>query len=470
MTRTASSLYPLHDTIAAIATPSGQGGVGIIRISGSAALTILHTLMTPPNGSPPSFLPRFMRYGWIRDAAGDKLDEVLAVYMPSPASFTGEDVAEIHCHGGMGVLAAILEEICRAGARSAGRGEFTYRAFVNGKYDLPRAEAIAEMIAAPSRQGVRLAQAKLSGMLGVKIAELRSGVEDLRARVALAVDFPEEEAEVLGIDDFSADLAGIENGIATLLAAYERARLWREGALVLLAGRVNMGKSSLLNALLGRTRAIVSATPGTTRDFIEEYLDLNGLHVRLVDTAGLRHSDDPVEMEGVAKALELAGEASLVVLVTDAAAPLTAEERAFIAQNSDRIFIVRNKLDTLPFATQREALSTAFHEGYPASAVSATTGLGLDACATSLRRAILARENSEEPETGDATPNARQRELLACALAEAKHLAQDIASHMACDLFSVRLDSMAAALDEITGFATTDDILGSIFSRFCIGK
>ena len=464
------SLYPLHDTIAAVATPPGQGGIGIVRVSGRDALGVLQTLLRYGDGKPPLFIPRVMRYGWVRSSSGEKLDEVLAVYMPGPASFTGENVAEIHCHGGGGILAAVLAETCRAGARVAERGEFTYRAFANGKLDLTKAEAVAEMIAAPACQGVRLAQAKLSGMLGVVVISLREKVEVLRSRVALAVDFPEEEAECLGVRHFMDTLEELRKDIATLIAAYNRARLWREGALVLLAGRVNMGKSSLLNALLGRNRAIVSAIPGTTRDIIEEYMNLDGLQVRLADTAGLRNSADPVEMEGVSRALETAREATLVALITDATAPLSDEERTFITTYRDKMFVVRNKLDMLPEETQKSSLDEKTFEGCPSASVSAKTGLGLDAFAAALRQAILEQQECGEPEAGDIVPNARQRDLLTHALKEADSLAEDIRAGMACDLFSVRLDSIAAVLDEITGFSATDAILGRIFKDFCIGK
>jgi len=420
----------------------------------------------------PVFKPRYMYHGWAHVVVSggisgqpEPIDEVLAVSMPGPASFTGEDVAEIHCHGGGAVLQAIIASACARGARMAEKGEFTYRAFVNGKYDLTQAEAVAEIIAAPSRQGVRLAQAKLSGLLGRRVTELRDTVEHLRARAALAIDFPDEEAESIGIDDFLADLNVVRGGITDLLAGYSRARHWREGVAVILAGQVNVGKSSLLNALLGRTRAIVSAVPGTTRDFIEESLDLDGLRVRITDTAGLRDTPDPVEQEGVARALELAGDAELILLVTDASRPLNGEERAFMEKHRGRVLLVRNKID-LPEIVAPDAGEC------PTAAVSARMGQGLEELAAMVRRMALALGGASdaEPEQGDIVPNLRQSRLLASALDEANALAVDVSNGIACDLFSVRLDAIAADLAEITGFAATDDILGRIFSNFCIGK
>lgn len=483
-----TDVYPLSDTIVAIATPPGQGGVGIVRLSGPDSPAILRRIMAV---DAKSFKPRYMHHGWAHavDPAGGSgssappypsypsyppypIDEVLAVFMPGPASFTGEDVAEIHCHGGQAVLLAVVASACALGARMAEKGEFTYRAFVNGKYDLTQAEAVAEIIAAPSRQGMRLARAKLSGLMGQRVNELRAVVETLRARVALAIDFPDEEAESLGIGDFLTDLEFVRTGVKELLAGYGRARHWREGVAVILAGKVNVGKSSLLNALLGRTRAIVSPEPGTTRDFIEEALDLDGLRVRITDTAGLRESPDPVEKEGVARALELAGEAELVLLVTDVSRPLDEDERAFLESHPGRILLVRNKADLLTGDVRNAALAAETFGGCPAASVSARTGQGLENLSAVVRRMALTLGGGSdaEPETGDIVPNLRQSRLLAAALDEADTLAADVANGIACDLFSVRLDAVAANLAEITGFTATDDILGKIFSDFCIGK
>ncbi|CAK7071384.1 MAG: tRNA modification GTPase MnmE [Desulfovibrio sp.] len=471
----------LTDTIVAIATPPGSGGVGIVRLSGSASLAILQRLTAGDDGRLPAYTARYLRHGWVyavhEDGTREKLDEILAVYMPGPASFTGEDVAELHCHGGQAVLMAVVTSACRLGARLAERGEFTYRAFVNGKYDLTQAEAVAEMIAAPSRQGLRLAQAKLSGLLGSRVNELREIVETLRAKAFLAIDFPEDEAEAVDAASFAVDLEAVKHGIEELLASYKRARHWREGVSVILAGRVNVGKSSLLNALLGKTRSIVSATPGTTRDFIEESLDLDGLAVRIADTAGLRASADPVEMEGVARAMDLAKDAALVLLVTDVSRALTDDERAFLTANAGRIFVVRNKLDLLNEAGRESALAEREYEGVPASAVSAKTGEGLEELAVAIRRAALDASGvvvtggvEDEPEQGDIVPNVRQSGLLSDALAEIDALLCDVAAGVPADLFSVRLDAAAMYLGEITGFAATDDILGRVFSSFCIGK
>lgn len=268
------------DTIAAIATAPGAGGIGIVRVSGPGALPILEKLFAPAGKG--DYKPWTLRRGRVQDTEGNTLDDSLAVFMPGPKTFTGEDVAELQCHGGPVLLAAVLEACLRAGARLAERGEFTRRAFLNGRMDLTQAEAVAEMIAAPSKEGTRLAAAKLDGVLGQRIGDLRERVEHLRAQICLAVDFPEEEVECLPQEGFLSAIADVKAAVASLLAGFERTRCWREGVTVALAGPVNAGKSSLMNALLGRQRAVVTEYPGTTRDFLEEPIQLAGLPLSLI--------------------------------------------------------------------------------------------------------------------------------------------------------------------------------------------
>jgi tRNA modification GTPase len=293
------------------------------------------------------------------DGGGEVLDEALAVYMPGPASATGEDVGELHCHAGPGICAALLEAAVTAGAVPAGPGDFTRRAFLNGRRDLTQAEAVAELCDARTGTGARLAAAKLDGALGRETARLRGALDDLRLQCVLDADFPEEEAEHLGEAAFSQRVDDCASTLRRLLSAYERARFWREGASAVLTGRVNAGKSSLLNALLGRERAIVSDTPGTTRDYLEESLNLGGLEVRLTDTAGLRAGGGTVETEGMRRACALAEQADLVIFVKDVRdlmndeGALYPEERDFLRLHgnrcrSGRLIAVLNKIDTLP--------------------------------------------------------------------------------------------------------------------------
>ncbi|BFR48117.1 tRNA uridine-5-carboxymethylaminomethyl(34) synthesis GTPase MnmE [Nitratidesulfovibrio sp. HK-II] len=504
-------------TIAAVATPPGHGGVGIIRISGPDSHAILGRLFLPASPRFAGFRPWTLHRGRVRDASGAPVDDVLAVAMPGPRTFTGEDVAEIHCHGGPAVLAAVLEAACACGAQPAGRGEFTRRAFLNGRMDLTQAEAVAEMIAAPARGGLRLAQARLEGLLGARVAALRARLLELRAQVCVAVDFPEDEVDCLAPEAFVAECDAVASGVRGLLSAHERGRCWQEGALVVLAGHVNAGKSSLMNALLGRRRAIVTDMPGTTRDFIEEPVHLAGLPVRLVDTAGLRETGDIVEQEGVRISRDLVAQADLVLLVVDAAAGVGHAERELLRQvrgqhapdspvgvsvppdvsgsfdmassgvlgmARGRVLVVLNKAD---LAAGEEG-AAAFQcptgvEGCPCVAVSALHGQGVDELAAAARAMVLARLGeaggpgsvdsagaSGEPESGDLAPNLRQAQALRRALDELDALADDIRAGVPYDLCSVRLDGACAVLSEITGETTPAEVLEHIFSSFCIGK
>ena len=472
------TIYSTTDTIAAIATAPGQGGIGIVRLSGSRSREVLERLFRPGRTDRKdfSFVPRMMHHGWVLDAEGEALDEVLAVWMPGPGTATGEDTGEIHCHGGTAILNAALESALAAGARMAGPGEFTYRAFMNGRCDLTQAEAVAEMIAAPSRQGIRLARAKLEGVMGGRITALRNLVDDLRARMTLSVDFAEDDADDFDPAAFARDVGRLRDDIAALLAGYGRARCWREGVSAVLAGRVNVGKSSLLNALLGRSRAIVSNIPGTTRDFIEESLDLGGLLVRLTDTAGLRESADAVEEEGVRLSRRLAEEADCVLLVLEAGRDMDADEREFLYHHPDKILVVVNKVDVSGMNAARRL--PAVPEAFRPVRVSARSGEGLEELAARLRDCALKKSGGAAPplagpdgqDGGDLAPNMRQAALLGEAESETEALLADIHAAMPHDLLAARLDSLAARLDEISGLAAPDDILARIFAAFCIGK
>ena len=460
------------DTIAAIATAPGAGGVGVIRISGPRARDILSSLFRPSSPSFRDFTPRMLHHGHVLDADGQEADDALVVYFPGPHSFTGEDCAEIQGHGGTAVLAALLESVLARGARMAERGEFTRRAFLNGRMDLSQAEAVAELIAAPSLEGVHLASAKLDGLLGRRVSALRERLEYLRQRVCLAIDFPDEEGECLPPQEFTAVTREVAEGIRELLAGYERARCWREGAMVVLAGQVNAGKSSLMNALLGRPRAIVTEKPGTTRDYLEEQTTLAGLPVRLVDTAGLREeSEDSIEQEGMRRGREMARAAQCLLLVLDGALAGEGEalfkvfsaEKALLEEHGpERCLAVWNKTDKAPLPSH-----TDHFFGVPLLPVSAARGDGLEHLCREIRKVCLGSDDLSE---GEIAPNIRQANKLRQALEALGELERAIALSVPPDLCAIHLETASAHLADITGLNTTEETLNSIFESFCIGK
>jgi len=455
------------DTIAAIATPPGDGGVGIIRISGTACRNIAAKVFRAANTKFTDFTPYHLHYGHVLDNEGRELDDVLAAFMPGPNSYTGEDVIEINCHGGRAVLAAVLDEILNLGARLAERGEFTYRAFMNGRMDLSQAEAVAEMIHAPTKAAMHLAQVKLSGLLGEKISALRLRLEHLRAQLVVAVDFPEDEIECLSPENLIGTSSEVRGEIDALLTAVDRTRAWREGALVVLAGRVNAGKSSMMNALLGRNRAIVTDQPGTTRDYLEEAINLDGLNIRLADTAGIRQTDDIIEAAGLEKGRELMDQADLVLFLADATAPLT-DDAIETAKGLDttKTLAVLNKSDLPNFNTEHGAPLVDLD--LETITVSAKVGTDIDSLCDRIRDRVL--QGAGQPDPDELTPNARQAAVLGAASEELALLEQDTDMGIPYDLLSVRLETACDILSGITGEITSNEILNSIFDSFCIGK
>jgi tRNA modification GTPase len=460
------------DTIAAVATPPGRGGVGIIRISGSGARHILSSLFRPSAASFVDFAPRFLHHGhYVDPRTGTLLDEGLAVFMPGPQSFTGEDVAELHGHGSPAALGAIMEAVMAVGARQAERGEFSYRAFLHGRMDLSQAEAIAELRAAPSPAAARFAHARLGGELGRRAERLRVALLDLRAYLCLAVDFPDDEVECLPPEEFLAQVGNASRAIEHLLNAHERSKVWQAESRVVLAGRVNAGKSSLMNALLGRERALVSDIPGTTRDYLEESINLGGLVIRLVDTAGLRETGDSVEIQGMAHSRSRIEEADAVLLVIDAGLGLAGAEHELLnrlGRGKKPVLVIFNKID----AAARPVFPPSLH----CVAVSAKTGQGLDALAEELRQALLHGRHGHgqipEPEDDGSSlaPNERQAGALRAAHSDLRQLADALAVQMPYDIVAVHLDAAVAALAEIIGIAAPADVLERVFNEFCIGK
>lgn len=455
----------LNDTIAAISTPPGEGGIGIVRLSGPDAVSIAQSLFVPSGRHRISDAARRVFYGHIAEPGGAILDEVLLHIMRGPRSYTREDIVEINCHGGAAPLQAVLERVLIAGARLAAPGEFTRRAFLNGRIDLVQAEAVIDRIRARTAAGLRAASAAAGGVLSRELNALKDTLVHALARVEAAVDFPEEDLEELVDPRLRQEIAAAHDHMRRLLDTANAGRLYREGAAIAIAGRPNVGKSSLFNALLRDARAIVSAQPGTTRDRIEEHIALGGIPVRLIDTAGLRATVDEVERLGIDIARDALRTADIIVLVVDAADMGTGEDLALAAeleQAEQPVWVAVNKTDLVSGATAPDFLEK--FRGI--SLISAKTGQGLHEFESALA-ALLLGNTAAGPDQGLITRTHQRDSLRRAADAAGRMLAHYDASP---EVLSVDLREALAALGEITGETTPEDVLERIFSTFCIGK
>ncbi|MCF6186257.1 MAG: tRNA uridine-5-carboxymethylaminomethyl(34) synthesis GTPase MnmE [Desulfobulbaceae bacterium] len=455
------------DTIAAVATPPGIGGIGIIRISGPDALSILRRLFHP-HGGHTTFQSHKLYYGTLRNSSGRVLDEILAVYMRAPATYTREDVVELHSHGSWLVLQAVLAEVLAAGARPAEAGEFTKRAFLAGRIDLTKAEAVIDLLQAKTDGGVRLAVQQLQGKLLEEIEAIREALIRILAVVEVAIDFPDDDVEILDRKQLLAQLQQqVIEPIGRLLRLADQGRVIREGVHVVIAGRPNVGKSSLLNGLLREDRALVTNIPGTTRDTIEEMISIRGIPVHLVDTAGIRAHDDQVEELGIERARRKVTEADLVLLLVDAGEGITEQDRALYdsIQDQDHL-VVLNKVD-LADEAQLSELSEAFT---PSASVriSARRLEGLDDLQEAIyRKTTVADEVNEQL---SCAPNVRHKAILTDAFEACMRLHTAFEIQEAADLLAVELQTALSSLSDIVGLTTPEDVLEMIFSEFCIGK
>ncbi|MCF6337718.1 MAG: tRNA uridine-5-carboxymethylaminomethyl(34) synthesis GTPase MnmE [Gammaproteobacteria bacterium] len=450
------------DTIAALATPPGRGGVGIIRLSGSGSCNIAHRLLGHvPAARQAEYLP------FCADD-GEPLDMGLALYFPAPHSFTGEDVLELHGHGGPVVMDLLLQRCLSLGARPARPGEFSERAFLNNKMDLAQAEAVADLIDSASAQAARLAVRSLQGAFSQRIHNLVEALTALRIYVESAIDFPEEEIDFLGDGQVQARLTAVMNTLAETRAAARQGNLLREGMTVVIAGRPNAGKSTLLNALAGRDTAIVTDIPGTTRDILREHIQLDGLPLHIIDTAGLRDSDDVVEQEGIRRAWAEIEGADRILLLHDASQAFDEQEQDLLKQLGQAgppITLVQNKIDLLTMNAP-SVMVPVNAKNITEIAVSARSGTGLQ----TLREHLKACVGYEA--SGEGQFMARRRHLQALDSAQ-QHLEsgqQQLQHHAAGELLAEDLRQAQQALGEITGEVSADELLGKIFSSFCIGK
>jgi tRNA modification GTPase len=455
-----------EDTIAAVATPAGEGGVGIVRVSGPDAERIAAALFVRAEGKNGRLKSHMLHYGTIRDPKSDKmLDQVLLTIMRKPRSYTGEDVVEVHCHGGVFVVHRVLGLVLAQGARHAEPGEFTKRAFLNGRLDLAQAEAVLDLIAARTEKGADLALSQIKGELSNWIDDLREQLLDILAEVEAAIDFPEEEIELLERPALVAKIDALRDKINVITDTYEWGRLFREGAKVCICGRPNVGKSSLFNALLGEDRVIVTPIAGTTRDVIEESINLDGLPVVLWDTAGIRDATDEVERIGVNLSREYLEKSEAVVVVLDGSASLTDEDRIFLSSTTKKMGLVAiNKID-LEQSVDSDQLRQIVGDKKIVT-VSATQVHGIHELRKSLRELIL-HTDMEPPFV---LTNLRHKSALLCGEQALADASLALYEKQPPELVAVPLQQARQSLEEVVGVIQKDNILELIFSKFCIGK
>jgi len=453
------------DTIAAISTPPGPGAIGVLRLSGSRAVQIAEGCFRPLRAKSLSqHPPRTLVYGDLLDREGQPIDRVLCTYSRGPASYTGEDTAEFQCHGSPMVLSLGLDALFSLGARQAGPGEFTRRAFLNGKLDLAQAEAVGDLLEAKNREGARHAAGQLTGALSRKIEAIYSALVDVMAHFHAVLDYPDEDIDPFRMEELDKALLDQYQALCALTASYRRGRYLRDGIPCAIVGRPNAGKSSLLNALVGYDRAIVTDIPGTTRDTVEERVELGGVTLRLVDTAGLRDSDDPIEQMGVARSRRAMEEAGLILVLLDQSQPAGREDAALVRQAVELAptIILLNKMDLPPRLEWTSELDIAPH-----APICAKTGLGLGDLAELISREFP-REKGQQ--AGELLTNQRQMEAAQRAQAAVLRSREALEAGVTPDALLTDVEEALSALGELTGQSVREDVTNRIFSRFCVGK
>lgn len=457
------------DTIVAVATPPGEGGIGIVRMSGPQAIAIARRIFVPARPGP--WRSHHLRYGRVVVPQHDEtIDEALVAVMRAPHSFTREDVVEISCHGGPLPVQRTLEQTVACGARLAEPGEFTLRAFLNGRIDLSQAEATLDVIQARTNAGLALAQAQLGGWLAQEIQRLRSSLLEPLAYFTVLVDFPEDEVEH---QDTLPVLQEAYHSIQRLIAGADQGMIYRQGARAALVGRPNVGKSSLLNRLLRTERAIVTPIAGTTRDTLEEAVNFLGIPVVLIDTAGITETVDPVEQIGVERSRAALATADIALLVLDQTVELRTDDNEMINLTTGKpTVVVWNKCDQKTSSVYDRTLVPLHNRVVASVHVSALTGEGIDSLINAVATALLGGEHSAHRPVNDVrfVSNVRHRDALNRAAEHLSHVLAGYRQDDPADLLTVDLTAALNALGEITGETVGDDLLATIFSRFCIGK
>ncbi|SCM82258.1 tRNA modification GTPase MnmE [uncultured Sporomusa sp.] len=463
------SMLTGDDTISAIATAIGEGGIGIIRISGSKAMAIAGKLFISKSGKTvDSLLSHQVMYGHIIDpASGETVDEAILLSMRAPRSYTCEDVVEIHCHGGPVPLKRILDLTLVQGARLAEPGEFTKRAFLNGRLDLAQAEAVIDIIRSKTDASLKVAVGNLSGQLSEQVRALRHAVLRMIAQLEAAIDFPEEDIEEAAAADVAQLIAEAKSRLTTLLATAQTGRILREGLATVIIGKPNVGKSSLLNALLREKRAIVTDIPGTTRDIIEEYVNIGGIPLKIIDTAGIRDTADVVEKIGVERAKALVEQADLILLLLDSSAPLSPEDRAVLELLSGKQAIVLINKSDLPARLETEEV-----EKYTGGRLVLKISVAREEGLAALEQAIVDMVYGGQVSPGEAAfvNNVRHSAALRAALERLNDAEATIEAGMPSDCIVVDLREAWEKLGEVTGDTVGEDIIDQIFTQFCIGK
>ncbi|MDO4792579.1 MAG: tRNA uridine-5-carboxymethylaminomethyl(34) synthesis GTPase MnmE [Filifactor alocis] len=456
-------MYYIDDTIAAIATAPGEGGIGIIRISGKLALEVGEGVFSSFRGKKLGDHPGRLLYGHIVKQE-EKLDEVLAVYLKAPHTYTTEDVVELHCHGGMIATRLVLEWVLHNGARMAEPGEFTKRAFLNGRIDLSQAEAIQDIVSAKTSRSYTVAQSQLKGSLSTKIKKIRDKVTEDVAKITVAIDFPEEDTPEVTYEELYESMKDIREQMKELLSTFETGRMLKEGLKTAIVGKPNVGKSSLLNEMLEEQRAIVTDIEGTTRDVIEEMITIEGIPLRIIDTAGIRVTEDIVEQIGVERSKQMMEEADLVLLILDTSRELTQEDRDILtmSEGKKRILLL-NKTD-LPSLWTRRELGTQER----LLETSILKKEGIDALKRMIKDLVFKGEVVIDRE-GMLT-NVRHKDALTKAIESSEDALRSIREELPLDILETDFKNCWDFLGEITGESVSEDLLDTIFKNFCIGK
>ena len=458
----------MEDTIAAVVTAAGESSVGIIRLSGADALKIASNvyhgkadLINAPSHT--------IHYGHVYDHKNDKIiDEALFMLMRGPRSFTGEDVVEIQCHGGILVVRNVLQLVLANGARLAEQGEYSKRAFLNGRLDLAQAESIMDIVQAKTERGVDLALSQLQGSLSGMVKELRADLLELVAFIQADIDYPDDDIERLTPEEYQSRVANLKEQIASVLQNAQKGKIIRDGLRVVIAGKPNVGKSSLLNALLGQERAIVTDIPGTTRDVIEEYINLNGIPLKIVDTAGIRETDNVVEQIGVDKAQQFVKHADLVLYVVDALQGLTEEDTQMLDEiKNQHVIYLMNKSDVGITDEARAAFADAIG-GAPVLEISAREKLGLDQLEQRIMDLFFS--GTLEVQNDIMVTNVRHIQILEESAAHMEGFLTGLMLGMSVDFLVIDLQNAWEKLGKITGETVEEDLLDQIFSKFCLGK